>query len=383
MSNADILVGDARRLPFPDEYFHTVVTSPPYWGLRDYGLGSDALGMETTPELYVQHLVEIFREVRRTLRDDGTLWLNIGDSYAGSGKGRMGDGTHAAKHGEKQHTNTGTLLGNLTHGFSGNGLKTKDLVGIPWMVAFALRADGWYLRSDIIWHKPNVMPESVQDRPTKAHEYLFLLSKSKKYYYDKEAISEPAAWERWGKQTPLKIYRGSAIKARSKTEILEKFGGKRRNARTVWNIPTQSYSGAHFAVFPEKLVAPCILAGSSEHGCCSECGAPWKREIEKKSFGKAPSATKYGKTTQGGFMSRSRQAYRAAGMEGPPTPKFIGWRPTCDHGGEPIPCRIFDPFAGSGTVGVVSQQLKRNAFLIDAKQEYCEMAMKRCGLVEA
>ena len=359
----DIISGDARHIPFPDKHFHCAVTSPPYWGLRDYGLepvvwgpecehewgeesfltrqtqrdhdGRDfgetggeepsrrameasqgtfclrcnawrgSLGLEPTPELYVQHLVEIFREVRRTLRDDATLWLNIGDSYAGSGKGRMGDGTHAAKHGEKQHTNTGTLLGKLPHGLSGNGLKTKDLVGIPWMVAFALRADGWYLRSDIIWHKPNAMPESVRDRPTKAHEYLFLLSKSKKYYYDKAAILEPAAWERWGKQTPVKIYRGSAIKARSKEEILEKFGGRGRNARTVWNIATQSYPGAHFAVFPEKLVEPCILAG-------------------------------------------------------------------CPKGGV-----VLDPFAGSGTVGVVAQRLGRSATLIDAKPEYCKLAQER------
>ena len=324
MSSIDILVGDARHLPFPDGYFHTVVTSPPYWGLRDYGLGPDSLGFEFTPELYVQRLVEIFREVKRTLRDDGTLWLNLGDSYAGSGKGRMGDGSHAAKHGEKQHTNTGTLIGNLPHGFSDSNLKQKDLVGIPWMVAFALRADGWYLRSDIIWHKPNVMPESVRDRPTKAHEYLFLLSKSKKYYYDKEAISEPATEpaRKCGKNSRANVDRDVSHGTRKQDAIgKRRYVGfndrydfanpsKKRNRRSVWNIATQPFPGAHFAVFPEKLVKPCILAG-------------------------------------------------------------------CPKGGN-----VLDPFAGSGTVGVVSKQLERNAFLIDAKQEYCEMAMKRCGLFD-
>ncbi|KKL76259.1 hypothetical protein LCGC14_2046680 [marine sediment metagenome] len=325
----DIISGDARHIPFPDKYFHCAVTSPPYWGLRDYGLGPDSLGLEPTPEVYVQHLVDIFREVRRTLRDDGTLWLIIGDSYAGSGKGRMGDGTHAAKHGEKQHTNTGTLLGNLSHGFSDNDLKPKDLVGIPWMVAFALRADGWYLRSDIIWHKPNVMPESVQDRPTKAHEYLFLLSKSKKYYYDADAIREPTIGtnhhdltdpsyqapgqtRQTGSRGPAS-HKGSHFN-RGKTaehQLGRASSAPRqdnpigRNKRSVWNIATQPYPGAHFAVFPEKLVGPCILAG-------------------------------------------------------------------CPEGGV-----VLDPFAGAGTVGVVVQKLGRNAVLIDAKPEYCKLALER------
>jgi DNA modification methylase len=321
MSNIDILVGDAQHLPFPDGYFHCVVTSPPYWGLRDYGLGADSLGLESTPELYVQHLVEIFREVKRTLRDDGTLWLNIGDSYAGSGKGRMGDGTHAAKHGEKQHTNTGTLLGRLPHGFSSNELKPKDLVGIPWMVAFALRADGWYLRSDIIWHKPNVMPESVRDRPTKAHEYLFLLSKSEQYYYDKEAITEPTTKlaRKCGKNSRANVDRDVSHGTRKQDAIGKgRYVGfndrydfanpsKKRNCRSVWNIAIQPVPGAHFAVFPEKLVEPCVLAG-------------------------------------------------------------------CPKGGV-----VLDLFAGSGTVGVVAQRLERNAVLIDAKTEYCEMAIQRCG----
>ena len=346
MSNIDILVGDARHLPFPDGYFHTVVTSPPYWGLRDYGLGSDALGMETTPELYVQHLVDIFREVRRTLRDDGTLWLNLGDSYYAVGwecrrRNQIGAGSME--------------LSQRASGKYARNCKPKDLVGIPWMVAFALRADGWYLRSDIIWRKPNPMPESVRDRPTKAHEYLFLLSKSKRYYYDDEAIKESATTD----------------------------PSKKRNCRSVWNIVTQPFPGAHFAVFPEKLVTPCILAGSSEYGCCPKCGAPWEREVEKtRTFesgsgrsGNLP-AGKNGPNLQGGGETLDIRRGPVVSTQ------TLGWHPTCDHEAKPVPSRVLDPFAGSGTVGVVSKQLKRNAFLIDAKQEYCEMAMQRCGLFD-
>lgn len=242
----------------------TCVTSPPYWGLRQYAgeqriAWSDgtehALGLEPTPELYVAHMVEVFREVRRVLRKDGTLWLNLGDSYAGGRSGPNGVNGEMANREVAKH-----------RGFVGvtkqvAGIKDKDLVGIPWMVAFALRADGWYLRSDIIWAKPNPMPESVTDRPTKAHEYLFLLSKSERYYYDAEAIKEAAAWERWGDQTVVKEQQGTAgwISDKPKDELQER---TTRNKRTVWNIATRPYPGAHFATYPEQLVEPCILAGS-------------------------------------------------------------------------------------------------------------------------
>ncbi len=395
MSSIDILVGDARHLPFPDGYFHTVVTSPPYWGLRDYGLGPDSFGMEPTPELYVQNLVGIFREVKRTLRDDGTLWLNIGDSYAGSG---------AVAGGKQKQTNTGS--GGRWDGgqpctkrrhYPPSRLKEKDLVGIPWMVAFALRADGWYLRSDIIWHKPNVMPESVRDRPTKAHEYLFLLSKSKKYYYDGEAIKEPATTtaRKCGQNSRANVDRDVLHGTRKQDAINKsRYVGfndrydfanpsKKRNRRSVWNIATQPFPGAHFAVFPEKLVEPCILAGSSEYGCCSKCGAPWKREVKKtRTFesgsgrsGNLP-AGKNGPNLQGGGETLDIRRGPVVSTQ------TLGWHPTCDHEAKPVPSRVLDPFAGSGTVGVVSKQLKRNAFLIDVKQEYCEMAMQRCGLFD-
>lgn len=246
------------------------VTSPPYYGLRDYGHDGQ-LGLEATPDEFVDNLVEVFGLVRELLTDDGVLWLNLGDSYAGSGKGSNPDGTpHPSTLAGKQGTNTGTVTGiNKPQKAAAIGLKPKDLIGIPWMVAFALRADGWYLRQDIIWHKPNPMPESVTDRCTKSHEYIFLLSKSARYYFDSAAIAEPltessrirnqSGWngneERdyvSGKQNNMSKYLGSE-KAKEATE---------RNKRSVWTVPTTPYSGAHFATFPPALIEPCILAGS-------------------------------------------------------------------------------------------------------------------------
>ena len=279
-------MGDVRGVlkTLPIKYIQTVVTSPPYWGLRDYqtvpvmwgdvtgcehawdnsstpktklgisghqdskwkslncekctpgevckycGAWYGQLGLEPTPELYVEHLVEIFREVKRVLRDDGTLWLNLGDSYAAGGRGG-GSGSYA-----RDGLHCGRESKNMPPLKPPKGLKPKDLVGIPWMVAFALRADGWYLRSDIIWNKPNSMPESARDRPTKSHEYIFLLSKSKKYYYDINTIRGP-----------------------------HKRG---RNKRSVWTINTQPYPDAHFATFPPEIPRICIMAGTSEAGCC-------------------------------------------------------------------------------------------------------------------
>ena len=238
------------------------VTSPPYWGLRDYGIDGQ-LGLEPTPEAYVTKLVEVFAEVRRVLRDDGTLWLNLGDSYAGSsGSGGVG----------KETLGGGKTTQRVSrHGFHfaiPAGLKPKDLVGIPWRVAFALPADGWYLRSELLWHKPNPMPESVTDRPTKAHEYLFLLTKSARYYYDADAVREPHL----SADDPRN--RLTYVPKREPTTYAPNRSGQRtrgpstwpdagRNLRTVWTIPTQPFKGAHFATFPHKLVEPCILAGTA------------------------------------------------------------------------------------------------------------------------
>lgn len=274
----------------------TCITSPPYWGLRDYG-AEGQLGLERTPEEYISKMVEVFREVKRVLRDDGTLWLNIGDSYAGSWgaqsrpngndiKSTIGGGSMLSARQIMAHPKR-TLTGSLKNT---PGIKAKDLVGIPWMLAFALRADGWYLRQDIIWSKPNPMPESVRDRCTKAHEYLFLLTKSDRYYFDGDAIAEPLAGSSVERLSQLTLdlqvgsdrvpgktngnmkavmprcYKGSTF-TRGKTAKENVGQGLRseltkRNRRSVWTVTTKPYKGAHFATFPHDLISPCILAGS-------------------------------------------------------------------------------------------------------------------------
>lgn len=283
---------DALRT-LPEKSVQTCITSPPYFGLRDYGHDGQ-IGLEPTPDEFVQALVEVFREVRRVLRDDGTVWLNLGDSYAGSGKGREADGTCKAT--GKQATNVGPTIGvigktarvdavtNLTRNTI--GVKPKDLIGIPWMVAFALRADGWYLRQDIIWAKPNPMPESVRDRCTKSHEYIFLLSKSRKYFYDAEAIAEDIAEDIATGDNGSRFDTGkTATHQLNRMQVGPRFGGHKygdsddpahatksgnvyepngkRNKRSVWTVSTKPFSGAHFATFPHDLIEPCVLAGSA------------------------------------------------------------------------------------------------------------------------
>ncbi len=245
----------------PANSIHCCVTSPPYYGLRDYG--NDAqIGLEKTPEEYIQKLVDVFREVSRVLTKDGTLWLNIGDSYAGSMKGAAGYPDNAMNY--KQGTNRGTL-GKATLVKQCTGCKSKDLIGIPWMLAFALRSDGWYLRQDIIWSKPSVMPESVKDRCTKSHEYIFLLSKNKKYYFDNESIAEPTS----SFDTVIRDRDATKLNntpGRTKMQGLIRNDYLTRNKRSVWTVATQPLREAHFATFPEKLITDCIKAGSPEGG---------------------------------------------------------------------------------------------------------------------
>jgi DNA modification methylase len=397
--------GDCREVmrSMEPESVHCVVTSPPYWGLRDYG-DAGQLGLEPTPEEYVANMVEVFREVRRVLRSDGTVWLNLGDSYAGGGGFAPNAPSNLA--GSKQTTQRSREGGVPVV----SGLKPKDLVGIPWRVAFALQADGWYLRSDIIWSKPNPMPESVTDRPTKSHEYLFLLTKSPRYYFDQEGVREPEKPWNGGrinapKFGPERLVGGSgAPGTTSKTfEVI-----KGANIRSVWTIATRPYPGAHFAVFPPELPERCIKAGSSEKGVCPECGAPWERTTERNmvpdgSWGEqagkkradAPSAT-----VSPSSVFRTRMVNQ---------PITTGWRPTCQHGspelcqdkscpllskgvwghplsahdgwGEPrlrsLPATVLDPFAGSGTVGMVANRLSRRAILIDLNPEYLKQQMAR------
>jgi site-specific DNA-methyltransferase (adenine-specific) len=246
-----------------DESVHCVVTSPPYYGLRDYGVEGQ-IGLEESPDAYVAKMVDVFREVHRILRNDGTVWLNLGDSYNGAATNRTGqNGYDDGRTNRSERFSVGGV----------SGLKPKDLIGIPWRVAFALQADGWYLRQDIIWHKTNPMPESVTDRCTKAHEYIFLLSKSERYYYDNEAICEPIA-------------HANAQRTTSTYNTAERYGAKNggnggldslaarmrageattRNRRSVWTVATKPYAEAHFAVYPPKLIEPCILAGCPVDG---------------------------------------------------------------------------------------------------------------------
>jgi DNA modification methylase len=258
MSSFDIFNIDARDLDLWVEpgTVQTCVTSPPYFGLRNYGVEGQ-LGLEPTPEEYVAKMVEVFRVVHRLLRDDGTLWLNIGDSYARQAGDDATRGTPSTGH--RRLMEAGADRSGMGNNRPPPGYKVKDLLGIPWMLAFALRSDGWYLRQDIIWHKPNPMPESVQDRCTKAHEYVFLLSKSAKYFFDSGAMREDAV-------------KGSAGSSFSKGKTAEHQLGRssdaervedgKRNRRSVWSIATRPYKGAHFATFPPTLIEPCILAGS-------------------------------------------------------------------------------------------------------------------------
>ena len=558
----------------PDASVHCCITSPPYWNLRDYGTEGQ-IGLEETPEAYVSRLVDVFREVRRVLRDDGVIWVNLGDSYAGSGKGAANyPGDYP-----KQNSNKGALSVKGTAGFVPPGLKPKDLVGIPWLVAFALRADGWYLRSDIIWAKSNPMPESVTDRPTKAHEYIFLLSKNAKYYYDHIAIAEKTVdaeaikcynrgrqkgvladeemhemqsrtghidvqqgqeVEGWPEdmvqdvrggvcQTMGADREGESVKGKSGSEVqslktrqskkvglqpqfrsdeaskgelaevtrragvfkevsaigkekscsekilrerqrqsdnrqvscnregegvpssgdtqteivaegrdqrsnsgtmardtrqaespmcnvrgksetdkgshntLEQrrssYSGQysgivsqlqcqkgeqvtpKRNKRSVWEVATQPYKGSHFAIFPEKLIEPCILAGTSEKAC-PKCGAPWERVTEKERTFESGSGRsgnlpvgKNGPGLQGGGATVDIR-------RGPVVhTTTIGFQPACtcpDNDGSGA-CVVLDPFGGSGTVSLVAKRLGRGSIYIDLNPEYLQMALKRMG----
>jgi DNA modification methylase len=259
MSSHRIIQGDCIEglRTLPNASVHCCVTSPPYWGLRDYGHDGQ-IGLEATPEAYVARMVEVFREVRRVLRDDGTCWVNLGDSYAGnasSGGKNSNDGGPAVR-----------VAGVPTK--RGDGIKPKDLCGIPWRVAFALQADGWWLRQDIIWHKPNPMPESVRDRCTKAHEYVFLLTKSERYYYDAEAVKIRGSGQTQGGKGHKHTKEGANEYNRTKMGLMNLVGREwaTANRRSVWTVTTKPYSGAHFAVMPPDLVEPCIKAGCPEGG---------------------------------------------------------------------------------------------------------------------
>ena len=333
MQSNEVYCGDALEIlrTLPSESVNCCVTSPPYYGLRDYGIDGQ-IGLESSPEQYIERLADVFDEVKRVLKSDGTLWLNIGDSYAGNGKGVWNN-----KDAPRKHTHRSTSDDANAHmKREWEGIRPKNLIGIPWMLAFKLRKRGWYLRQDIIWHKPNPMPESVKDRCTKSHEYIFLLSKSDKYYFDAAAIAEPVTQStvtRLGQD--IKHQKGSVLPGKTNGNMkaaAPRYGGKKytqnpdefyrtksghaydfrpyRNKRDVWTVSTKPYKGAHFATFPEELIEPCILAGCPKDGI------------------------------------------------------------------------VIDPFFGSGTVGVVCKRKQRNYIGIEINPKYIQMSEERTNGVQ-
>jgi DNA modification methylase len=354
---------------------------------RRCGAWRGALGLEPTPEAYVAHLVEVFRAVRRVLRDDGTCWINLGDSFAGS----WGNQGRTETRGTQRPINGPTFQPVHDGRYPERaicatppGLKPKDLVGIPWRVAFALQADGWWLRSEIIWHKPNPMPESVTDRPTKAHESLFLLAKSPRYFYDAEAIREPQSEltiAMYGHRQNGAQERGDGKGLIGRTDFQRQLAQNvqpdlQRNRRSVWTIPSAPFPEAHFATFPPALVEPCVQAGTSERGCCAQCGAPWRRvtSIHYTDAHRGMVGNQRKVITDGRVMHSGREEDQRLDKQ----VTTLGWAPTCAcEAGAPIPAVCLDPFGGAGTVALVADRLGRDAILIELKPEYAAMAERR------
>jgi DNA modification methylase len=327
------------------QFAHCCVTSPPYWGLRDYKTGSaDEIGSERTPEEYVEKMVNVFRSVRRVLRDDGTLWLNLGDAYNSPGENRQGKSSKTLDGGESRSLHMPVRSANHSHRVGGTAsLKKGNLVGIPWRVALAMQADGWVLRQEIIWHKPNPMPDSMKNRCTKSHEQIFLFAKKGGYYYDNEAIKEESVGlDRVKKEKSKGMAGVRPHKHGDEFGHKGALGGQHgtrpetANKRSVWTVPTFSYPGAHYATFPPKLIEPCVLAGTSEKGCCPDCGAPWERVMKE-------------------------------------TGKLIRWQPRCTcRNPKVIPCTVLDPFLGSGTTCEVAIKHGRRSVGVELSEKYVE-----------
>ena len=386
-----VIVGDARdRLAeLPGESVHCCVTSPPYFGLRDYGVDGQ-IGLEPSPDEYIAVLVAVFCEVRRVLRGDGTLWLNLGDSY-NAYNGGAGPSSALSQTASKQRPQLETGYGLRT-----KTLKPKDLLMVPARVALALQADGWWLRSDIIWHKPNPMPESVTDRPTSAHEHVFLLAKSERYYFDADAVKEPAIYAgderhlRPDNTQQARELKQNGTGNRRTTGFNDRYFGTRlttgkpqaetRNIRNVWTIATAPYSEAHFATFPPSLVEPCIKAGTSERGVCAACGAPWQRETERVDQGY--DGSRYGEravAASGGAKTGGTRQSTLGSSNGKLTGKTatVGWSPSCACGAAVVPATVLDPFGGAGTTGLVADRLGRDCIGIELNPAYAQMARQR------
>lgn len=397
--NADVIDG-LRALP--DASIHCCITSPPYWGgIRDYGTGrweggsaecrhspadtpkrrgeatstltgmnasghphaayrggacprcgavrvDQQIGLERTPEEYIAKLVAVFREVRRVLRSDGCLWINIGDVWA--------DTTRRAR----------------------RGIRRKDLIGVPWMLAFALRADGWYLRQEVIWHKPTAMPESVTDRPHRDHEQIFLLTKSARYFYDAEAVRQPGSPKTLTVTTSPRKGDGVESAGERRSLYMETNGGRYHppghNLRSIWSIPSEPLPDEHYAAFPTALPSVCIQASTSERGCCAVCGAQWRRITQRSGAGIGRSIYDHSIKSEQGRRATTPQAKAGRGY----TIETLGWRTSCKcDAGDPVDCLVLDPFAGAASTGVSALRLGRRFIGIELSARYCEIAEHR------
>lgn len=385
-----ILVGDAldRLRGLPSDHFHAVVTSPPYWGLRDYGVEGQ-IGLERSVNDFLAKMVDIFSEVRRVLRPDGSLWLNIGDTYS----------TDMKWGGKSSNKHEMEVEFPRKKERSISGMKPKEMVGVPWKLAFALSADGWYLRQEIIWSKRSPMPESVRDRATKSHEHVFLLTKSSKYFYDFMRARQKASGIAPGNKTDGKYGLKKGTEEHRTKAGLKKCGAhETANFRSVWTLSSEPYRGAHFATFPTELVRRCLLAAVSERGCCPTCGSPAERIVERQRVQTRPGTNSKVMKHPSGWSQEEgshstidgRYDYREKGkyhdsITGNRDPRrhvtryaTIGFKQNCEC--EPmasVPCRVLDPFAGAGTTLMVARRMNCEAIGIDLNPEYAAMAAKR------
>jgi len=400
LNPSTVLVGDVldglRSLP--DGCVHCCVTSPPYWGLRDYGVEGQ-IGLEATPDAFVARMVEVFGEVRRVLREDGTLWLNLGDSYAGSARGgHPGEkSTLEGYTGSQDEARRARMTQSRRRDdamiprsdVAVDGLKPKDLCMMPWRVALALQADGWWIRSVIVWAKKSPMPESCRDRPTSSWEPIFLLTKSERYFYDAEAVKEaaeygfcPGGMRASGRYLNGNIDNDGQVAAN--TTVTPGSGGT-RNLRNVWHLGPEPYADAHFATFPTEIPRRAIKAGTSEKGCCPKCGAGWVRMVERPK----PPTSMYTNSRKpddikpcggGGGMGQKLQDWYDANPA-----RTTGWSPSCEcsgGAGEPVPCLVLDPFLGSGTTVAVARELGRHGVGCELNPEYAQLARERIGRAE-